>query len=222
LRDNPHGCDSIAGTRKIHSILATNKNHLTQLMVKNLACFCVFCIDNKWSRCINLKWTGEWQPKFLQPADQEFVRRMMMEGSDGVCLEGVSSGEQLAATLDIGDNFAVNASKGNDEGVDFWIIICTKALHTVKDSFTDKWGTAFDVDDEVVAGVYYQKYHDNYVLLKNSHTVYMHVHLVRSVKFLMLPKNHRVAGNDCTYELSSGELEKIRATIATLELDEDS
>ncbi len=221
LRNDPHGCDSIAGTRKIHSIMATNKNHLTHLMVKNLACFCVFCIDNQWSSCINVKWTGEWQPKILQPADSGFVKRMMVGEWDGVWFAGGSGGEHLAATLDVGDNLVVNASKGNDEGVDFWIILCTKPLHTVKEAFTDNWGTVFEVGDEVVAGFYYQKYHENYVLLKNSHIVYMHAHLVRCVKFLMLPKSHRVSGNDCTYELPNSELVKVMSTIATLDVDED-
>lgn len=221
LRHEPHACDSVVGTRKLHSILATNKNHLTHLMVKNLACFCVFCIDNKWSSCINVKWTGEWEAKFLQPASPEFVRKMMFGEWDGLCFNASTGNEHLAATLDIADNFVVNAAQGNDEGVDFWVVICTKPLHTLKEAFTDKWGTSFDEGDEVVAGKYYQKYHENYVLLKNSHTVYMHAHLVRCVKFLMLPKNHRVSGNDCTYELPESELEKIVDTIATLELDVD-
>ncbi len=39
-------CDPIKGTMKIHSICATNKNNLAQLFMKDLACFCEFCLDS--------------------------------------------------------------------------------------------------------------------------------------------------------------------------------
>jgi hypothetical protein len=38
-------CDSIKGTMKLHSILATNKNNLTTFMVKDLACFYTLSFD---------------------------------------------------------------------------------------------------------------------------------------------------------------------------------
>lgn len=37
--------DPIKGTMNIHSICATNKNNLMQLLVKDLACFCELCLD---------------------------------------------------------------------------------------------------------------------------------------------------------------------------------
>jgi len=42
---NTFNCDSIKGTMKLHSILVTNKNNLTTLMVKDLACFYTFYFD---------------------------------------------------------------------------------------------------------------------------------------------------------------------------------
>ncbi len=44
-------CDNIKGTIKLHSILATNKNNLTTLMVKDLACFDTLYFDGKWVDC---------------------------------------------------------------------------------------------------------------------------------------------------------------------------
>ena len=132
--------------------------------------------------------------------------------------------ELLTATLDVGDIFAVNAAAGNDKGKDFWIIICTKVLHTVKAPFTDKWGTSFNEGDEVVAGKYYQKWgtaENSYVLLRNSHTVYMHACFVRAVKFVMPPKDHRVQGNDMVYKLPANAWAGIMSVIATLEADEE-
>jgi hypothetical protein len=65
-------------------------------------------------------------------------------------------------------------------------------------SFTNNWGSNEEGDD-VVGGLYYQKCGNNdnsYVLLKDSHKVYVYYHLIRVVKFLMPPKNHRMTGND--------------------------
>ena len=223
LRDNTHACDFVPGTRKLHSILATNKIQVGMLMVKKLACFCAHCIDNDYANCVNFKWTGEWTARFLQPVDPEFMRESMLWVWDGNSAYG-AEGKLLAATLDVGDIFAVNAAAGNDEGEDFWIIICTKVLHTVKAPFIDEWDTSFNERDEVVAGKYYQKWgtaENLYVLLRNSHTVYMHAYFVRAVKFVMPPKDRRVQGNDMVYELLADARAGIISLIATLEADEE-
>ncbi len=36
------------------------------------------------------------------------------------------NGNVLVTTLDISDNFVVNAEVGNLEDVDFWLVCCTK------------------------------------------------------------------------------------------------
>ncbi len=59
----------------------------------------------------------------------------------------------------------------------------------------------------------------SYVLLKDSHVVYMHVHLVQAMKFLMPPKDHKVSGNDDVYELTRDTLSSIRSVIASLQDD---
>jgi hypothetical protein len=59
----------------------------------------------------------------------------------------------------------------------------------------------------------------SYGLLKDSHVVYMHVHLVRVVKFLMPSKDHKVNGNDSVYELTQDTLSGIKSMITSLEDD---
>jgi hypothetical protein len=39
-------CDPIKGTMKIHLICVVNKNNLNELLVKDLTCFCEFCLDS--------------------------------------------------------------------------------------------------------------------------------------------------------------------------------
>ncbi len=46
-------CDLINRTIKLHFIWATNKHNLTQLMVKDLAYYCIFCLDHRWEEYEN-------------------------------------------------------------------------------------------------------------------------------------------------------------------------
>ncbi len=127
----------------------------------------------------------------MQLVDIQFVKETMFKQWDRDWEYGID-GDELAMTLNVGDNFVVNAQVDNDENADFWIICCTKHLHKVKKAFKCEC-IEFEKGDDVAAGKYYQKWgnsYSSYVLLKDSHIVYMHAHLVRAVKFLMPPKDH--------------------------------
>jgi hypothetical protein len=94
----------------------------------------------------------------------------------------------------------------------------------VKVPFTCKWGEEFEVGDEALAGTYYQRWgrgESSYVLLKNSQTVFMHAKYVRAIKFVMMPKDYRVQGNDFVYELPSNALIGIKERIATVDVEND-
>jgi hypothetical protein len=73
----------LKGQWKIHSICASNKKNLFQLLVKDLACFCEFCSDSRWTYCQNIQWIGPWVPKQLQPHDTWYVWEAMYESWDG-------------------------------------------------------------------------------------------------------------------------------------------
>jgi hypothetical protein len=109
------------------------------------------------------------------------------------------SGDALAMTLVIDDNFAINAEVGNSKDANFWLVCCTKPFHQIKRTFMNKWGISFVARYAIMSSLYYQMWGHNessYVLLKDSHVVYLHVHLVQDVKFLMPPKDHMVSGNE--------------------------
>ncbi len=75
----------------------------------------------------------------------------------------------------------MNEEVGNLEGQIFWIILYTRYLHQVKKAFQDRWGTSFEVGDEVVTSLYYQKWNTSdsiFVLLKDSHPIFMHSHVM--------------------------------------------
>jgi hypothetical protein len=94
----------------------------------------------------------------------------------------------------------------------------------VKVAFQCKWGEEFEVGDEALVGIYYQRWGNadsSYVLLKNSHTVFVHARYVRAIKFAMLPKDYRVQGNDLVYELLARALAGIKERIAALDFEDD-
>jgi hypothetical protein len=97
---------------------------------------------------------------------------------DGEWRHGVD-GDELAASLEIGDNFVVNAEKGNKKGQEIWIVCCTKPLHKLNGPLNYKWGMNYNEGDEVVVRKCYEKWGNSdsrYVLLKDSH-VYIYVHI---------------------------------------------
>jgi hypothetical protein len=66
-------------------------------------------------------------------------------------------GDELVISLEVGNNFVVNAKEGNSEGQEFLVVCCTKPLHKLTSPLKCKWGTEYDVGDKVVAGKYYKK-----------------------------------------------------------------
>jgi hypothetical protein len=78
----------------------------------------------------------------------------------------------LASTREVADNFVINVEFGNVEGMDFYVICCSKILHTVNEDFEFEWGIEFVVGEQIIISKYDQKWGNSngtYVLLKNSH-----------------------------------------------------
>jgi hypothetical protein len=115
----------------------------------------------------------------LIPNNKRFVWEVTLDvfGEDDWDQFGVNS-DQLASCLALGDNFAMNAKEGNSEGVDFYILMCTKPMYTLFASYKCPWGYQFNACDVVVARRYYQKWghfeHLN-VFLKGFHVVILDV-----------------------------------------------
>jgi hypothetical protein len=75
---------------------------------------------------------------------------------DGERRHGVD-GDELAANLEVGDNFAINVEEGNSERQEFWIVCCTKPLHKLNGPLNCKWGMNYNEGDEVVTRKNYKK-----------------------------------------------------------------
>jgi hypothetical protein len=57
--------------------------------------------------------------------------------------------------------------------------------------------------------------YSTYVLLKDSHVVFIYTHLGQETRFLMICKDYRVQGNDLVYELTNDGTISLRSTFAT-------
>ena len=80
----------------------------------------------------------------------------------------------------------------------------------------------FEVADITVAGKYFQKWGPcvrSFVSLKDLHVDFLHSYLVRTVKFLILPRNYKVEGDEVVYEMTNYPCSVIQQTIATLDMD---
>ncbi len=89
-------------------------------MVRELACFCCFCMEKQWYACLCVQWTKDWRPETLKPKDTHFVQFIMEE--EDINWDYGDDGNALATYLEIGDNFDINATIDNDEGQDSWFI----------------------------------------------------------------------------------------------------
>ncbi len=95
----------------------------------------------------------------------------------------------LATTLDVGDQFAIIVTKDNNEGDDFWILICEESLAMVEEvSKVDYWGQEVYRRKQIVVGKYYKRQGHNlqsYILCGGGHG-FIYSHLVITTKFNML------------------------------------
>jgi hypothetical protein len=105
------------------------------LLVRALACFCASCFEKDWEGCLNQSHVPEWRFVKIYPKDTQFVCANMEEDEE-VGRDGVLEGQDLGNLLQIGDNFAILAKEGNEEGIGFYVLQCQKAKYMVQEAFT--------------------------------------------------------------------------------------
>jgi hypothetical protein len=70
---------------------------------------------------------------------------------DGVSLE-------LGDLVLIGDNFMILVEEDNKDGVDFYILQCTRSKFMLEESLYCPWGGIFAPGDEVIKAKYFKKH----------------------------------------------------------------
>jgi hypothetical protein len=202
-----------------------NSNDVNKLLKKDLAFFYFHCLDSNFKACVNLTWTMPWVIEILNTINPTYVCSSIQAGTYEDAWDQLGEcGDYLASCLEIGDNFVVNVEEGNQEDVDFYVMLCTQLVHVVKEDFIDTWSTNLRVGDVVVVGTYYQTWgrgETSYVFLQNFPIVFLLVSHVKSIKFPMLPSSHMVSCNDVVYMLLNYSLCGIMQALVALDVDND-
>ena len=112
-------CQRVPGTRSFYQMRSLGLDKIS-LSVRNLSCFCQFCTSGGDGPCDNDDYVPPYTLIRLEPccpgdAQMDVETRLLIAGNDP---------KALAATLQVGDNFAVVAEEGNSKDVDFYILLC--------------------------------------------------------------------------------------------------
>ena len=105
---------------------------------------------------------------------------------------GIDGENKLASCLEIGDNFATEAEDGNEEGMDFYLLVCYSKPFVVKESFICPWGEEFSVGQLAVRGQYYQKWStgpQNYVYRASLKLLVVMLRISGQSSFPWFPKS---------------------------------
>jgi hypothetical protein len=110
----------------VHLIKSVGVGDIDKLLKRNLACFCCFYLDSNYKKHVNLVWTKDWDVEVLIPNSARYVRFAI----EVIAIEDEwdqfgQCGDYLVNYLELGDNFVINVEEGNNEGVEFYIVLCT-------------------------------------------------------------------------------------------------
>lgn len=214
-RRNAYTCQTVKGTRNTHCVLGFSRKDPTQVLFRSLSCFCSYCVDESWDKCINLSHVQPWKLHKLEP-DREENNAEVVEQDDIVYSE---QQDQLADMLEVGDHLAVLKSPTNIDSEDYYIVLCKEAKTVLSEQVKDGWGNVFNIGDAVVKGIYYAKLPQckkSYALLREAPTAMLHADAIVAIKFPMLQAKHKVKGHRTVYHVPLEVHERILGNVSLL------
>lgn len=159
----------------------------------------------------------DWRLVRLRPTNALEVQEQIECQDDPMNWVASVSDNSHSTLLTVGDNFMIPAFEGNDEGVDFYVLQCTKNRFQVEEDFICPWGESFQKGDFAVAGTYYQKYgrgSNTFVYLERSVQAHVHASKIRVAKFPMILASHVVRGGDAVYKMTDETLDMIQQVLS--------
>lgn len=201
-------CKTLPGSKSLYSIMGFSDTDPTLLRTRALSCFCIPCVDCDWANCENLSHVQGWDVKRLVPDSAGAVAEVIEELDDEAnwMHDGVSM--SLGDLVDVGDNFMIPAEDDNEDGVEFYILQCTKRKFELQEHLNCPWGGVFSAGDEVIRAKYFKKFgrgDKTFVFCDKAVDAHVDSHLVRACKFPMILAAHRVKGSP-VYKMSKESL----------------
>ena len=124
-RSNAWGCETVKGSQSLHIISGFCHQDPTQVKKRGLSCYYIACIKGHWRSCANKLYVQKWTHLTLKPIS-ELAKESYAEDYEDDDGKFEGSLDMLGELLCEGDNFAVNAEAGNEEGVEFFLLKCVK------------------------------------------------------------------------------------------------
>lgn len=182
-------CDPIKGSRSLHCFDGFSDRLSTLLQVRELCCFCAYCVDDEPTKCENVQWVGQFRLEMVKGILPVDVRPDIENIGVG---EGGSEGEDelLAELIQLGDFYAVQAEQPNNWNVDFYVLQCEEVLHTVANSFTDGYEVEFEKGDLALKGRWFQPipgWETKFVYNDTAPSSYTHAKCVVHIRFALTP-----------------------------------
>lgn len=225
VRDKPLACQTVPGSRSMHSIRSVSHSSNVLLECRDFCCFCPACQRHGSGTCVNSAHARSWELVTLQPiASNDIVQEPEEADPDWIA---ESDDNSLAAECQVGDHFAIVADTENpdDNGAEFYVLLCTKSMYVHHgESIRDAWNTTVEDGDEVLEGFYYRqrgRSRNSYVLLRDGGVARVYSHLVCATKFWMTQAPHKQKGNVTVFHLSDQTLEHIAVVLQTRQEHEE-
>jgi hypothetical protein len=217
VRTNPLDCKTIPRSRSMHSIRSVSSSNNVLLECRDFSCFFDHCYNGVLGVCLNKSHVSPWKLLTLEPMKSTDAVQEPEDEDDSDWIAEPND-NFLVSQLQVGDNFAVPAESGNAEGVDFYIVQCTRPMYTVQEvNLRDAWsGKVVDRGDEFVEGLYYQRKglkENSYVLLREHGVGFFYSHLILRSKFNMKEAHLKQKGGTTVYQLSNQTLQRIQCVL---------
>jgi hypothetical protein len=201
-------CNTLPGSKSLYSIMGFSETDPTLLRTHAMSYFCIPCVDGDWANCVNSSHIQGWDIVRLVPESTSTVAAQIeqMDDESNWVHDGVSL--ELGDLVLIGDNFMIPVEEDNEDGVDFYILQCTRSKFMLKESLHCPWGGIFAPGDEVIKAKYFKKHgrgDKTYVFCDKAVKAHVDAHLVRACKFPMVLASHRVKDSP-VYKMSSNSM----------------
>jgi hypothetical protein len=137
--------------------MTTGQHKPPLIQLRDKSCFCEDCVNNNtMSQCVNIAsgYVSQWDQK-------ELVRMPPYEDDDNDIdiHDPIYSAdyERVSDLVVTGDIFAVIADPENAEGVDYYLLRCTKEKSKLVQEIVDGDGQQYPTGSVVIEGTYYQQ-----------------------------------------------------------------
>jgi len=94
-RDNQWATKTLIGTHQIHCVGFCSKRDQTKLAIRDLSCFCAFCINEDYERCTFLHHARIWKVHFIVPLNPRYIQSVAERANEEDDWEHGGNGNEI-------------------------------------------------------------------------------------------------------------------------------